>query len=111
LNCKRIQDEANIMRIDLQPQTIAASDRTVAQNSAASSAFASASSGLAPDQAQLSTSHVQAQSLAAQVTQLPEVRQERIIALRQTVQSGSYRPPAERVAQAILAHMILPSAA
>ena len=98
------------MRIDLhpQPQPVAEPDRTAAQNTAPSG---SANSTLAPDHAQLSTSHAQVQALAAQVLQLPKLRQQRIVALRQTVQNGSYRPQAEHVAQAIFGHMVFDSAA
>ena len=101
------------MRIDPNPlpQPIAESDRSAAQNTAAASGNPADNSALAPDQAELSTSHAQVQALAAQASQLPEIRRERVVALRQTVQNGSYRPSPERVAQAIFAHMILGSAA
>jgi flagellar biosynthesis anti-sigma factor FlgM len=88
------------------PPAIAESDRTAAQNNPAATANAAPSSGLAPDQAQLSSAHLQVQALVAQVVQLPEVRQERVNALRQTVQSGSYRPRSEQVAQAVFAHLL-----
>jgi flagellar biosynthesis anti-sigma factor FlgM len=101
LNCKRIQDEANIMRIDFNalPQTLTANQGIATQNATAGGEPSNTT--LAPDQAQLSTAHAQVQALAAQVVQLPELRQERVVALRQTVQNGSYRPSSEQVAQAI----------
>ena len=99
------------MRINLNPQQIAESSRSEAQNTAPASSGISANSALAPDQAQLSTVHAQVQALTAQAVQLPEVRQERVVALRQTVQNGSYRPSSEQVAQAVFVHMIAGSAA
>ena len=40
--------------------------------------------------------------LAGRVAELPEVRQERVEALRSRVESGSYKPSAEDIAAAIL---------
>ena len=101
------------MRINLnsEPQQVTESSRSGAQNTAPASSSLSANSALAPDQAQLSTVHAQVQALAAQAVQLPEVRQERVVALRQAVQNGSYRPSSEQVAQAVYVHMIAGSAA
>jgi flagellar biosynthesis anti-sigma factor FlgM len=45
------------------------------------------------------------EALAAQASQLPEVRQERVQALREAVQSGRYDVNPEQVAGALLAHM------
>ena len=101
------------MRINLnpQPQQIAESSRTGAQSTAPASSSISGNSALAPDQAQLSPAHAQVHALAAQVAQLPEVRQERVVALRQILQSGNYRLSADQTAQAIFVHMIAGSAA
>ena len=63
------------------------------------------------DQAELSGVHSQVQSLVAQAVQLPEVRQERVYALRQTIQSGVYHSGPEQVAKAMFEHMIAGSAA
>ena len=101
------------MRIDHNPlpQPIAESNRSGAQNTAPAASNIPTSTGLVSDQAQLSPAHAQVQALASQVAQLPEVRQERVVALRQTLQSGSYRPSPEHVAQALFVHMIAGSAA
>jgi flagellar biosynthesis anti-sigma factor FlgM len=93
------------MRIDLNPMPASESAQRVAQNAAAVSSETAGSAALAPDQAQLSSSHVQVQALAAQVAQLPEIRQERVVALRQTLQNGLYRPDALQTAQSIFMHM------
>ena len=98
------------MRIELNngPQSVPESNRSGAQN--APSGGLSATNGLGEDQAQLSGAHLQVQALAAQAAQLPEVREERVQALRQAVQSGQYHPSPENVAGAILTHMIASSA-
>lgn len=106
------------MRIDLNqpPQTLAESDRSTSNvpanaQSGASAGSGVSSSGLGEDQAQLSGMHVQVQALAAQAAQLPEVRQEKVSALRQVVLEGSYRPSADQVAQAIFDQMVVTPAA
>ncbi len=101
------------MRIDLQhaPQLSPETDRNSAPGSAARGS-ASASNALAgQDQAQLSGAHAQVQALAAQASQLPEIRQERVQALRQAIQGGHYVSSPEKVAEAMLAHMIAEPAA
>jgi flagellar biosynthesis anti-sigma factor FlgM len=65
-----------------------------------------ASRGLAEDQAQLSGAHAQVGALTAQAAQLPDVRPERVQALRLAVQSGAYRASPEAVAGALVSHMI-----
>ena len=68
-----------------------------------------ATSAPGEDQAQLSGSHVQA--LTAQALQLPEVRQEKVNALRQVVQSGNYQPDAGQTADALFRHLLVEPAA
>lgn len=89
--------------------------QTAAESNTASSATrnnqAPASGVFGEDQAQLSGVHVQVQALAAQAAQLPEVRQERVNALRQVVSEGNYHPGADQVAQAIFDHMLAAPAA
>jgi len=59
------------------------------------------------DQAQLSGAHIQVQALAAQVSQLPEVRQEKVSALREAVQSGHYRPNPANIAHGLMSELFL----
>ncbi len=119
------------MRIELNQGTQSAAElERSPQNalatggSAASSAFGGSATGparlgengpsesiLGEDQAQLSGAHLQVQALAAQASQLPEVRQERVSALRQAVESGNYSPSPEQVAGALLSHMMAEPAA
>lgn len=63
------------------------------------------------DQAQLSGAHVQVQALTAQALQLPEIRQEKVNALRQVVQSGNYQPDAGQTAHALFMHLLVEPAA
>jgi len=93
------------MRIDLHygPQQAAETQRNSAPEG---TAVNSASRGPAEDHTQLSGAHIQVAALAAQAAQLPEVRQERVHALRQAVESGSYHADPEKVADALAAHMI-----
>jgi flagellar biosynthesis anti-sigma factor FlgM len=105
------------VRIDLNqpPQTLVESGRSTSNVPANTQGSASASvvgsSGLGEDQAQLSGLHAQVQALAAQAAQLPDVRQEKVSALRQVVIGGSYKPSANQVAQAIFDQMVVAPAA
>lgn len=94
------------MRIDPNygPSAAPESQRNSGQNPPAATT-ASASSALGEDQAQLSGAHSQVQALATLASQLPEVRQERVQALRQAVKSGQYEASAGQVAGALLAHL------
>ena len=58
------------------------------------------------DQAHLSGAHAQVDALAAQASQLPEIRQERVQALRQVMLRGQYHPAPEQVAGAMIDSMI-----
>ena len=97
------------MRINLHQatQAIPESDRGKAQLTDSS---LTRSEG-AEDQAQFSGAHIQVAALAAQASQLPEIREERISALRQVVQSGNYVADPENVAAAMMDHMISRAAA
>jgi negative regulator of flagellin synthesis FlgM len=68
-------------------------------------------SALGEDQAQLSGTHVQIQALTAQALQFPEVRQEKVNALRQVVSNGTYQPGSKQMADAVFSHMLLVTAA
>jgi flagellar biosynthesis anti-sigma factor FlgM len=101
------------MRIDPNQagQPLAESSRSSSQSTAnTETARAAANGALGEDQAQLSGTHLQAQVLTAQALQFPEIRQEKVSALRQVVESGSYHPGASQVADAIFAHLAQPAA-
>jgi flagellar biosynthesis anti-sigma factor FlgM len=113
------------MRIDVNhgAQSFPESNRASTQNSAGAGLDSSASVGnvlsqnqpsqspLGLDQAQLSGVTARVRELAALAAQLPEVREERVHALRQAIQSGSYSPSLDNVAGALAAHMTIERAA
>lgn len=55
-----------------------------------------------PDKISVSERAATAERLAARVNQSPDVRQEKVEALRERIQSGSYKPSASDIADAIL---------
>jgi flagellar biosynthesis anti-sigma factor FlgM len=94
------------MRIDFNYEPQAAPEVSRPSNQAgATEANSAVPSALGEDKAQLSRTHAQVEAYAAQAAQLPEVRQERVAALRESVQSGRYHVSHEKVAAAILVHM------
>jgi flagellar biosynthesis anti-sigma factor FlgM len=102
------------MRIDSNQgaQGLPESGRTSTPGPASGEVHGAASSGVrGEDQAQFSGGQVQVQALAAQVLQLPEVRQEKVNALRQVILDGSYQPGSSQVAEAMFAHMLVKPAA
>jgi flagellar biosynthesis anti-sigma factor FlgM len=103
------------MRIDgnAGAQGVPESSRSSNQTPAGGEARAAASgvSASAEDQAQLSGLHVQVQALTAQALQLPEIRQDKVNALRQVVLSGNYQPSAEQTAGALFMHLLVEPAA
>ena len=107
------------MRIDSNQgaQPLPESSRSAQQSQTSNNAGAASvgsvlgEDALGEDQAQLSGAHVPVQALAAQALQFPELRQERVDALRQLVVDGTYQPGSKPVADAILAHMLVNPAA
>jgi len=97
------------MRIDLnhEPQPLPETSRSNVESATAAAASASTSQTLGgEDQADLSGAHAQVQALVAQAAQLPEVREERVQALRLAVERGGYSTSPEAVAGALVAHML-----
>lgn len=66
---------------------------------------------LGEDQADLSGSRVEVQALTTQALQFPEIRQDKVNALRQVVQDGSYQRTSGQIADAMLAEMVVRPAA
>jgi flagellar biosynthesis anti-sigma factor FlgM len=101
------------MRIDLnqgsQPlaeNSRSNSDNTVRGSDSSVRRLEDGQGGVGEDQAQLSGAHIQIAVLTAQASQLPEVRQERVQALRDAMQSGRYAASPEQVAGAVIGHMV-----
>jgi len=92
------------MRIDFQynPQPLLEANRTGSQSAPAANPLATPAG---EDQAQWS-GQPQVEALAAQASQLPEIREQRVESLRQAVASGSYSPDTDQVAGAMLDEMI-----
>jgi negative regulator of flagellin synthesis FlgM len=55
-----------------------------------------------PDKVSVSERAATAERLTARANQLPDVRQEKVEALREQIQSGSYKPSASDIADAVL---------
>jgi len=98
----RIHSDINI------PQTLDTGQTTKSDRRAASG---TASGALALDTSKLSSGQANVPALAAAVNQLPEIRQQKVAALAQQVRSGTYSPPPEQSAEALMSHMLVSSAA
>lgn len=98
------------MRIELQygPQPTSGSSTSAAATTTSQSP---SDLGIGEDQTQLSGTYTQSEALTGQALELPELRQEKVAALRQSVQAGEYRPAAEQVANALLSHVLTRAAA
>ena len=96
------------MRIDSNQiaQPLPESGRSGKPSPANADARAAQSAPLGEDEALLSGGHAQVQALVAEVLQFPEVRQEKVNALRQVVVNGSYQPSSRQIADAIFAHLL-----
>jgi flagellar biosynthesis anti-sigma factor FlgM len=104
------------MRIDATSGAQGAPETERSGNQSASSMGQSSALGasagvLGEDQAELSGAHIQVQALTAQALQFPEIRQEKVNALRQVVQDGTYQPSSDQIADAMFRHMLAMPAA
>ena len=96
------------MRINFHsgPQPAAELEINRGQNAATGGRLAH-SSAAGADLAQLSATHVQVQALAAQAGQLPEIRAEKVQSLREALAKGEYRVQPEKLAGALISHMLM----
>lgn len=101
------------MRIDSNPsgQAISESNRSGSSPQPGGASNAAAGSMSAQDQTQLSGSHVLAQALATEASQGSEVREAKVSALRQAMQSGNYQASPVKVAEALFSHLLAARAA
>jgi flagellar biosynthesis anti-sigma factor FlgM len=97
------------MRVDSsqEVQSLPESGRSGSPGGAGGDARSSVSSTLGEDQAQFSGARGRVQALAKQVLQFPEIRQEKVDALRQVVLDGSYQISSKQLAGAVFAHMLV----
>ena len=94
------------MRIDLNNKLQELGDVGGAETSnARAQANVSVRAALKDDRAELSPDQVRVQSLASQVNDLPEVRQEKVTALSLAIQQGRYNVTPEQTAEAMLENL------
>ena len=72
------------------------------------SAGVSGGTGVA-DEARLSLEHARVQTLEAKVNGMPEIRSEKVEALRRATQDGAYKVGPEKIAEAIFEELLAPS--
>jgi len=93
------------MRIDLNPSSMPELERS--SNSAGATKVAGGATPHATpgtgDVAQLATGSEGVGSLRVQLDKVPDIRQERVAALRQAVTNGTFKISPERIAEAMLA--------
>jgi flagellar biosynthesis anti-sigma factor FlgM len=94
--------EEILMRIDLNASVGQTPDAGPARKAGSPSLAGAGNAAPEADSAQLSTDTVTVQVLSAAVLQLPEVRQEKVAALAEQVQNGSYAVSPEQTAGALL---------
>jgi flagellar biosynthesis anti-sigma factor FlgM len=97
------------MRVDSNQsvQSLPESGRSDGPSPAGSDARSPASRPQSDDQVQFSGAQGQVQALAEQVLQFPEMRQEKVNALRQAVLDGDYQVGSTQIADAVFAHMLV----
>jgi flagellar biosynthesis anti-sigma factor FlgM len=99
-----MQGEETAMRIDLNAIIPNAPDPGQSTKSGSRTA-SSASSSEGPagaDTAKLSQDLGRVQELASQVSQLPEIRQDKVEALQRAIEEGSYRVTPGQAAEALI---------
>ena len=91
------------MRIDLNPIVPEAPDaaQSAKSGSQPASGSASATAHIGVDTAKLSPDQARVQQLASQVSQLPEIRQDKVAALQRAVQAGTYQVTPAQTAGAL----------
>jgi flagellar biosynthesis anti-sigma factor FlgM len=88
-------------------ETLPESGRTGSPSAVSGDARGSASTGLLDqDQAQFSGTQWQVQALGEQALQFPEIRQEKVDALRAVVLGDNYQISSKQLADAMFAHML-----
>lgn len=93
------------MRIDLNASISQTPDSGKPGKPDLPSAAGSQKSELAADAANPSADYVRAQALTTALSQLPDVRQDKVAALAEMVRNGNYAVTSEQTAAALMAHM------
>lgn len=97
------------MRIDLHygPQQVSGKEEASRAQFNASASNAGNPAKVGQDETVISAGHIQVQALAAEAAQLPEIRKEKVEALREAITSGRYRTDPEKVAGALMSDITL----
>jgi flagellar biosynthesis anti-sigma factor FlgM len=93
------------MRIDLNTSIAPTSDPGELSKSSLRSSSGPAGSEVPGDVAKLSPDYARVQALTAAVSQLPEIRQDKVAALAEMIRSGNYAVSSEQTANALVSHM------
>jgi flagellar biosynthesis anti-sigma factor FlgM len=97
-------EEEGVMRIDLSNSIQQTLDPAGSANSTRTSSQSKATDSAA-DVTKLSPEYEKVQSLAASVSQVPEMRQERVAALSESIRAGNYGVSSKQTAEALLSYM------
>jgi flagellar biosynthesis anti-sigma factor FlgM len=62
--------------------------------------------GLSPDEARFSVDGEKVQQLKADLSGLPDLRQDRVVALKQAIEEGSYNVSDQQIAQAMSSELL-----
>jgi flagellar biosynthesis anti-sigma factor FlgM len=62
--------------------------------------------GLSPDEVQLSVDGEKVQQLKAGLSGLPDLRQDRVVALQQAIEGGNYDVSSQQIAQAMSSELL-----
>jgi flagellar biosynthesis anti-sigma factor FlgM len=92
------------MRIDLSTNIGQIQDAAEAAQSSLKSSPSSAGRLTPSDVANLSSDYGKVQALTAAISSLPEIRQDKVAALAESVRSGTYAVSGDKVAEAIMSH-------
>jgi flagellar biosynthesis anti-sigma factor FlgM len=101
------------MRIDSNQaaQSLPESGPADSPKPTSSEAGSATNSALGEDEANFSGAPAQLQALAQRALQFPEIREEKVGALRQAVLGGNYQPSSKQLADAVFAHLLAASTA
>ena len=99
------------MRIDLGKAAEAPELQQTRNSGAAANPQGAGRTQVAGDTATLLEAQTKAQALAAQISQLPEIRQEKVTALGRLINQGKYQVTAEQTAESILSAIAIRPAA
>jgi flagellar biosynthesis anti-sigma factor FlgM len=93
------------MRINLTTSVGQTSDPGDLTKSSLRTSSGPAESELPADVTKLSPDYLRAQALTAAVSELPEIRQDRVAALAELIRNGNYAVTSKQTAEALISHM------